>query len=141
MIKLLRTLGTSIVMDFWNCNRAKLNDADYLLGLMSDAAKHAGATIVSASAKNSPPCGVSVMVVIQESHLGIHTWPEEGYGAVDLFTCGTSVDPYRAARMLTKELEAETWLMTSFPRGIPGRTIALDDIQFPVDTEVGHKVG
>ena len=58
------------------------------------------------------------MVVIAESHISIHTWPEYGYAAVDVFTCGTAVDPEIAARVLIENLEAKNHSMMEVPRGV-----------------------
>lgn len=71
---------------------------------MHEAAVSAGATIVQENFHKYAPVGVSGVVVIQESHLTIHTWPECGYAAVDLFTCGTNVRPWTAFDYLQERL-------------------------------------
>lgn len=63
-------------------------------------------TIVSSTFHTFNPHGVSGVVVIAESHLAIHTWPEYGYAAVDVFTCGETVDPAVATRALQEYLKA-----------------------------------
>lgn len=71
------------------------------------SAKKAGATIISSSFHHFSPQGVSGVVVIAESHLAIHTWPEYGYAAVDVFTCGQTVDTFTAYRYLKEKLGAQ----------------------------------
>ena len=84
---------------------------------MIDAAKDAGATVIQSSFHHFSPYGVSGVVVIQESHLAIHTWPEYQYAAVDLFTCGTSVDPWVSFDHLRKVFEAQNYSAIEMYRG------------------------
>ena len=65
------------------------------------------------------PHGITGMIIITESHFSIHTWPEYGYAAVDIFTCGTRVDPWKAADFLKEHLEASEIQVRDFRRGIP----------------------
>ena len=92
---------------------------DYLERIMAQAAEVAGATVLKTAFQNFNPQGVSGVVVIAESHLTIHSWPEYGYAAVDIFTCGTKVDPWKAASFLKQELEALDIQIKDFERGIP----------------------
>jgi len=62
---------------------------------------------------------VSGVVVIAESHISIHTWPEYGYAAVDIYTCGESTDPWRACEIVAEELKAQSVYVTQINRGIP----------------------
>ncbi len=110
----MRSLGNQIVAEFYDCERRLLNDAEYVEQVMADAAKAAGATIVSQTFHHFSPHGVSGAVIIAESHLAVHTWPEYGYAAVDLFTCGDTVsaetafarlrDAFRAQQVSTVEI-------------------------------------
>jgi len=81
----MRSLGHQIVAEFYGCDKALLNDVAYIRNHMLEA------TIVTETFHHFSPHGVSGAVIIAESHLAIHTWPEYGYAAVDLFTCGDSV--------------------------------------------------
>jgi S-adenosylmethionine decarboxylase len=87
----MRSLGHQIVAEFYGCDKALLNDVAYIRDHMLEAAVKSGATIVTETFHHFSPHGVSGAVIIAESHLAIHTWPEYGYAAVDLFTCGDSV--------------------------------------------------
>jgi S-adenosylmethionine decarboxylase len=115
----MKALGIHLLIELWSCNRQKIDNLDYLEKIMSQAAEVAGATVLKTAFQDFNPQGVSGVVVIAESHLTIHTWPEYGYAAVDIFTCGTKVDPWRAAGFLKQELEAEQFSVRDFQRGIP----------------------
>ena len=81
-------LGNHILVEFMNCDPHVMNDVAAIERDMVGAAQKAGATVINSTFHHFSPYGVSGVVVIQESHLAIHTWPEYGYAAVDLFTCG-----------------------------------------------------
>ena len=81
-------LGNHILVEFMNCDPHIMNDVSAIERDMVAAAQKAGATVINSTFHHFSPYGVSGVVVIQESHLAIHTWPEYGYAAVDLFTCG-----------------------------------------------------
>ena len=83
-----KALGNHILVEFMNCDPHIMNDVAAIERDMVDAAKKAEATVINSTFHHFSPYGVSGVVVIQESHLAIHTWPEYGYAAVDVFTCG-----------------------------------------------------
>ena len=85
---------------------------------MVSAAKEAKATIVDVSFHEFNPFGVSGMVVIAESHLSIHTWPEYGYAAVDIFTCGDVIKPETAAQYLIEKFECKNPSIVEMKRGL-----------------------
>ncbi len=114
----MRSLGRHILVEFYGCNREKLNDLKLIQEAMVGAAEYAKATVVDEVFHKFNPHGVSGVVVIAESHLAIHTWPEYGYAAVDLFTCGESVDPWDSFFFLNKELEAESNTTMELKRGL-----------------------
>jgi len=113
----LKALGTHILVEFYNCNPTTLNLPDVIERHMNEAARIAGATIVSSNFHHFSPHGVSGVVVIAESHLTIHTWPEYGYAAVDLFTCGDTVDPWRAFEYLKEKFECMHHSAVEMKRG------------------------
>ena len=102
----MRSLGRQIVAEFYACDSARLNDVDVIRGALLEAARRAGATIVNQAFHHFSPHGVSGAVIIAESHLSIHTWPEYGYAAVDLFTCGDTVSSEPAFAYLREALGA-----------------------------------
>ena len=85
---------------------------------MVDAAREANAEVLKVAFHRFQPHGVSGVVVIAESHLSIHTWPESGYAAVDFYTCGDHTDPWRACEYAARRLGAQSMLTTEVRRGI-----------------------
>lgn len=83
---------------------------------MNEAAEAMGATIVTSTFHHFSPLGISGVVVIMESHLTIHTWPEYGYAAIDIFTCG-AIDMDKGVAHLEKELGAKRKQMRLLERG------------------------
>ena len=115
----MKALGIHLLIELCSCNRSKLDDLNYLERVMSQAAEEAGATVLKTAFQDFNPQGVSGVVVIAESHLTIHSWPECGYAAVDVFTCGTAVDPWKAVESLRHTLEAGEVHVRDFMRGLP----------------------
>ncbi len=114
----MNALGRHLLLELKDCDWEVLNDLSFLKGVLSAAASKAGATVLGESFHQFNPQGVSGVVVIAESHLFIHTWPEYGYAAVDIFTCGNSVEPEKAAREIIRELKAKNHSMLEIQRGI-----------------------
>ena len=115
----MNVFGIHLLVEFWTCNREKINDSDYLERIMSQAAEIAGAIVLKTLFKKFEPHGVSGVIMISSSHITIHTWPEYAYAAVDIFTCGPQVDPRKAVDFLRKELEVGHFEIRDFHRGIP----------------------
>lgn len=111
------SLGKQILVEYYNCSVEVLNDATLLENNMVEAAKEAGSTVINSNFHHFSPFGASGVVVIQESHLAIHTWPEYGYAAVDIFTCGEMVDPWVSYQILKKAFEAEHGSALEMNRG------------------------
>jgi S-adenosylmethionine decarboxylase proenzyme len=84
---------------------------------MNQAAVHAGAKVVASAFHTFNPHGVSGVIVIAESHLSIHTWPEYGYAAVDIFTCGDIVNPWKAFEFLKDSLNSAHFSTMEMKRG------------------------
>ncbi|MCB0265624.1 MAG: adenosylmethionine decarboxylase [Calditrichia bacterium] len=113
----MNALGRHILAEFYGCDANILNDSQMIEAYMKQAALECGATIVSSTFHTFNPHGVSGVVVIAESHLAIHTWPEYGYAAVDVFTCGETVDPTVANDSLKESLQAEKVKVMELKRG------------------------
>lgn len=115
----MKILGRHLIVELADCDSVILNDQEALQRHMEEAVRRSGATIVKSVFHRYNPQGVSGVVVIAESHISIHTWPEYGYAAVDFFTCGDSVDPYRAHEYLSKAVGARQSVVQEAKRGIP----------------------
>jgi len=105
-------------LELKDCRKEVLNDLDFLRGAMVAAADECGATVLGESFHPFEPQGVSGVVVIAESHLSIHTWPEYGYGALDFYTCGDAVDPEKGIFYAVAAFGASTSHITEITRGI-----------------------
>ncbi len=111
-------LGRHVLAEFFECDPNTLNSMDKVEKYMVDAALECGATIVQKCFHMFNPYGVSGVVIISESHLAIHTWPELGYAAVDLFTCGSKCDPKVAYEFLKNKFSSKRANFTELKRGI-----------------------
>jgi len=112
-----KRLGQHILIELYDCREEKLRDVAYIKSVMIEAAKVSNATIVDSTFHHFSPLGVSGVVVIKESHLSIHTWPEYKYAAVDIFTCGDNINPWDAFNYLETILEAGSVSVIEISRG------------------------
>ena len=114
----IEQLGRHILVEYYNCDKDILKDHSIIEEHMKEAAIVSNATIVTSCFHKFNPWGVSGAVIIQESHLTIHTWPELGYAAVDVFTCGDTVNPWEACNYMTEKLNAKNMTATEIKRGV-----------------------
>lgn len=114
----MHALGKHLLVDLRDCSSELIKDLDTVKDAMMQAAKEASATIVDVSFHEFSPFGISGMVVIAESHLSIHTWPEYGYAAVDIFTCGDLIKPEIAAQYLIERFQSQNPLVVELKRGM-----------------------
>ncbi len=110
-------LGRHILVEYYDCDPAALNDAALIRNAMEEAARKAGATVISSHVHRFSPQGVSGVTIIAESHLTIHTWPEKGYAAVDIFTCGQELSPHDAVGWMEKVLGSGRVSVVEMKRG------------------------
>ena len=113
----MNALGTHLLLDLRECDEELLDNINYIEEAMVGAAAEAGATIVGRTFHKFDPRGVTGVVAIAESHLCIHTWPEYGYAAVDIFTCGTAFTPRKAAQLMVERLRCARPSITEVKRG------------------------
>jgi len=114
----MKSLGKHLLAEYYECDRDSLNDVSTVENSLIKAAKEAGATVIGSSFHVFEPYGVSGVVVISESHLTIHTWPEYGFAAVDIFTCGDDVDPMKAHEFLKTVFKTQKATVETVLRGI-----------------------
>lgn len=114
----MQALGRQILVEFYDCNRDILNGEEQIRDILLEGVRRSGATIVSDTFHTFSPHGVSGVVVIAESHVAIHTWPEHGYAAVDIFTCGETIDPWTIQKFLEDEFEAGNVSSMEMKRGL-----------------------
>ena len=112
-------VGKHCILELYECDAFKLNDEAFVRTTITTAAKLAGATLLNLITHRFEPQGVTGLALLAESHISIHTWPENGYAAVDVFTCGDHTMPDKACEILRKELLAKRFLLTNFQRDTP----------------------
>ena len=114
----MNVLGKHLLLELKECNPQLLNDLDYIRNSLLRAAEDLGVHVVGESFHQFSPQGVTGILSIAESHISIHTWPEYGYAAADIFTCGSSFQPLEAAEILIEQLESKDQDITEIPRGL-----------------------
>jgi len=114
----MKPLGRHILAEIYGCEFGILDDIKKVEEIMVKSAITAGADVKECIFHKFSPQGVSGVVVISESHLAIHTWPEFGYAAVDIFTCGEKVNPWDACNYLKTRFKAEYMSANEVKRGM-----------------------
>lgn len=109
-------LGIHIIAELHGCDPALLDDEKYITDALLKAAKDVKVTVVDYVVRKFEPQGVSVVVIISESHITIHTWPELKYAALDFYTCGKE-DPETAVMEIVKKLGAKDFIIFRAERG------------------------
>jgi S-adenosylmethionine decarboxylase len=109
--------GSQVVLDLYECETDHLDDLEWVKRTLVNAARTAGATIVQTVFHQFAPWGISGVVVIAESHLAIHIWPENRYAAIDVFTCGENVRVDAASAYLTRKFRSKRAVQRRFRRG------------------------
>ncbi|GAE30130.1 adenosylmethionine decarboxylase [Alkalihalobacillus hemicellulosilyticus] len=111
------TMGRHVIAELWGCDEDKLNNMSYIEQVFVDAALKAGAEVREVAFHKFAPHGVSGVVIISESHLTIHSFPEHGYASIDVYTCG-DLDPTVASDFIADCLQASTSEVIEVPRGM-----------------------
>lgn len=114
----MNALGRHLLLELFDCDSDAIDDLHTVKGALLEAAKRARATIIEAVFHEFNPFGLSGVVVIAESHLSIHTWPEYRYAAVDIFSCGDVLQPEIAAKYLVNAFGAERTAVVDMRRGL-----------------------
>lgn len=114
------SLGSHLLIELFGCDHKSLELEDSVGVAMNEAAVQSEATVVTQSFHEFKPYGVSGAVIIQESHYTIHTWPEHGYAAVDLFYCGGAIKVHKAVDVLRERFKPERIKFLVVRRGLQG---------------------
>ncbi len=128
----MKTIGRHLIAEYYGCDLALIDDVGAVERMMHAAAAAVGATVMASAFHRYAPQGVSGTLLIAESHLSIHTWPEHRYVAADIFTCG-GLDPRPGFALLARELGAADRRMQEIVRGLPehvaeGRALMPSDV-------------
>jgi len=114
----LTALGKHLLLELKDCDAGLLNDMDYLREALAEVAGLVGATVIKDSFHRFSPQGISGIVIIAESHISIHTWPEYSFAAVDVFTCGEVIEPSKAVKPMAEKLKAKSTSYIELKRGV-----------------------
>lgn len=111
--------GKHCILELYRANSDKLNDEAFVRESLAEAARVSHATLLDIKTHPFVPHGVTGFALLAESHISIHTWPEHGYAAVDVFTCGTHTDPELACDYLARSFEAPSKHILTLDRYLP----------------------
>mgnify|MGYP001592053285 CR=1 FL=1 len=114
----MKALGNHILVELYDCDINIINDSSKVEEFLLESAKISGATIIKSIFHKFNPHGVSGVIVIAESHFSIHTWPEYGYCALDIFTCGDKIDSEKALNYLKQKLKCQSISVVETKRGV-----------------------
>ncbi len=112
-------VGKHCILELYDCDRMKINDEAFIRTSISTAAKRAGATLLNLITYRFNPQGITGLALLAESHISVHTWPEQGYAAIDVFTCGQKTLPEKACDFLRDEFGSRSSSLKSFRRDGP----------------------
>ncbi len=113
----MHTFGRHLLVELFGCDETILNDIPSIESVMRDAVKASGATEVGCVFHKFTPVGASGVIVLSESHISIHTWPEQGFAALDFFTCG-DCDPHRGLDVLLDGFKGTHYEFMYVERGL-----------------------
>jgi len=134
---MLQSLGTHLIVELYDCDVDFINDSRQVESSLLKAADISGATVVQSMIHEFNPHGISGVIVIEESHFSVHTWPEYGYCALDIFTCGSDIDYLSALQYLKDTFAAQSISVNEIKRGVLDLPIKL--LHKPGCPEVSHE--
>jgi S-adenosylmethionine decarboxylase len=108
-------MGKHFLLNLYGCSFDSLNNELFLIDLIESAAVVSGATVIQTIFKKFEPQGFTGICLLSESHISVHTWPEEGKAALDLFTCG-ECDPRIGCELIIAKLNPESHKLTFIQR-------------------------
>jgi S-adenosylmethionine decarboxylase len=125
----MKSLGHHVIIDMFGCDPNNLNNTQFIINAALNASKSARAKILGKIVHEYSPQGISVAILLAESHLFIHTWPEYGYLACDIFTCGVNTNPEEGVRKLVKILKPLSFDKWTFKRGLLAKVRPLREVK------------
>jgi S-adenosylmethionine decarboxylase proenzyme len=114
----VEVLSQHVLVDLYECDVELLDDLEYVRQTLVDSAEKMNCTVLKEAFHRFSPQGVSGVLVIAESHLSIHTWPEKRFCALDLFTCGDTSQLGMMPEILQKAFRANRADFKIYPRGL-----------------------
>lgn len=113
----MATLGKHIILEMWGCCKDTIDNVEVVKEILVKAAESVKATLVDVVCHRFSPYGVTGVAILAESHIAVHTWPEHGYAAADIFICGGAINPRNAASYMTKAFYAKETSSMELKRG------------------------
>ena len=113
----MKHLGKHLILELWGCESKALDDQEGIENMLVNAVDSCGATLICVKTHKFSPQGVTGVAVLAESHISIHTWPELGYAAMDIFTCGEHVNPEDALSTIRAFLKPDNFEVIDIKRG------------------------
>jgi S-adenosylmethionine decarboxylase proenzyme len=110
-------LGKHLIVEFYGCSSKIIDDMKFLEKTLEESVAKAGGNILGKLFHKFKPQGVTGIIAVSESHVSIHTWPENGYVAIDAFTCGREMDPWTVYRKLRAKIKPEKVKVMELRRG------------------------
>lgn len=112
------TLGHHWIVDLHGCPASLLDDHDLIRNRLKETTERYGLSLLKIVSNQFEPQGVTAVGLLAESHLSIHTWPEHGYAAVDIFTCASDQNLHAACQFIAKSLQAKESTVLRLQRGV-----------------------
>lgn len=113
----MKSLGKHIILEMYGCEFEPLNDEQLFIDAFKKAIKEAKMNLLNLATHKFEPYGLTAVALLSESHMSIHTYPELGYAAADVFTCGDEGDPFKAMEILIETVKPERRNIIYIPRG------------------------
>lgn len=110
-------VGKHCILELLGCPSDQLNDVAHIEAALREAALVAKSTLLKQVSYQFEPCGVTALALLAESHISVHTWPESGYVAIDVFTCGQHTQPEQACHYLVEAFQSSQHSLTTLNRG------------------------
>lgn len=119
----MSTIGSHCILEMFDCPPEVIDDLQHVREALRVAARAAEATLLGEVAHRFSPQGVTALGLLAESHISVHTWPELGYAAADVFTCGEHCLPEKACLSLVEALRAGRYELRTVERGVPSPAV------------------
>ncbi|MEW5724441.1 MAG: adenosylmethionine decarboxylase [Thermodesulfobacteriota bacterium] len=129
----MKALGKHLIVEFHDCDPDVLNDSVSCQTILLEAVRLSGATVIQPFFHQFNPHGVSGIVVIAESHFSVHTWPEYGYCALDVFTCGDEIKSEPAVDFLRRSFRSGHFSVMEIKRGV--LDLPTSEVKYKPETE------
>ncbi|CAD7777614.1 MAG: S-adenosylmethionine decarboxylase proenzyme [Candidatus Methanoperedenaceae archaeon GB50] len=110
-------MGKHLILELWGCNGRVLNSEMLIKGMLEKAVEVSGTTLVELKTHKFNPQGLSAVALLKESYMSIHSWPEIGYAAIDIYTCVPYVRPEEVVSVVKQYLKPKKMHVLDFHRG------------------------